>query len=213
MPHADFVHLRTHSAYSLSEGAIRPDKIVALAKDAGMPAAAITDTGNLFGALEFSQYCSGKGIQPIIGCQIALARTDNPRLPPDPLVLLAQDATGMANLQRLSSVGFLDTDPTLKPQVAFERIAENAAGLLLLTGGTTGPIGRLLAEGQKAEAERLLDAMGEAFAGRTIQELHRHSLPMEAAIEPGLITLADARGLPLVATNDCYFATPDMHEA
>ena len=213
MPHADFVHLRTHSAYSLSEGAIRPDQIVALAKDAGMPAAAITDTGNLFGALEFSQYCAAKGIQPIIGCQIALARTDNPRLPPDPVVLLAQDAAGMANLQRLSSFGFLETDPTLKPQLPFTRIAENAAGLLLLTGGTTGPIGRLLAEGQKAEAERLLDAMNEAFAGRTIQELHRHSLAVEAAIEPGLIAIADASGIPLVATNDCYFGTPDMHEA
>ena len=213
MPHADFVHLRTHSAYSLSEGAIRPDQIVALAKDAGMPAAAITDTGNLFGALEFSQYCAAKGIQPIIGCQIALARTDNPRLPPDPVVLLAQDAAGMANLQRLSSFGFLETDPTLKPQLPFTRIAENAAGLLLLTGGTTGPIGRLLAEGQKAEAERLLDAMNEAFAGRTVQELHRHSLAIEAAIEPGLIAIADARGIPLVATNDCYFGTPDMHEA
>ncbi|WP_428484846.1 DNA polymerase III subunit alpha [Rhodopila sp.] len=213
MPHAAFVHLHTHSAYSLSEGAIRPDRIAALARSENMPAAAITDTGNLFGALEFSQYCVGKGIQPIIGCQVALARTDNPRLAPDPLVLLAQDGTGLANLQRLSSIGFLDTDPTLKPQLPFERIAEHAAGLLLLTGGTTGPIGRLLAEGQKPEAERLLDALGEAFAGRTIQELHRHSLPLEAAIEPGLIALADARNMPLVATNDCYFATPDMHEA
>jgi DNA polymerase-3 subunit alpha len=213
MPHTDFVHLHTHSAYSLSEGAIRPDKIAALAKAERMPAAAITDTGNLFGALEFSQYCAGKGVQPIIGCQIALGRADNARLEPDPIVLLAQDATGMANLQRLSSMGFLDTDPTLKPQLPFARVAEHAAGLLLLTGGTTGPIGRLLAEGQKAEAERLLDTMGEAFAGRTIQELHRHSLPVEAAIEPGLIALADARGIPLVATNDCYFATPDMHEA
>jgi DNA polymerase-3 subunit alpha len=218
MPHADFVHLRTHSAYSLSEGAIRPDKIAAMAKAENMPAAAITDTGNLFGALEFSQYCSGKGVQPIIGCQIALGRSDtagnsNPRLPPDPVVLLAQDATGMANLQRLSSLGFLETDPTLKPQLPFRRIADHAAGLLLLTGGTTGPIGRLLAEGQKPEAERLLDAMGEAFAGRTIQELHRHGLPVEAAIEPGLIALADSRHIPLVATNDCYFAKPDMYEA
>ena len=63
MPHADFIHLRAHSAYSLSEGAIRVDKLAALAKDAHMPAVAITDTGNLFGALEFSQYCTGKGIQ------------------------------------------------------------------------------------------------------------------------------------------------------
>ncbi|MBS0644079.1 MAG: DNA polymerase III subunit alpha [Proteobacteria bacterium] len=213
MPHASFVHLRTHSAYSLSEGAIRPDKIAAMAKADAMPAAAITDTGNLFGALEFSQYASGKGVQPIIGCQIALTRADNPRLPPDPVVLLAQDATGLANLQRLSSVGFLETDPSLKTQVSMATLADNAAGLLLLTGGTTGPIARLLAEGQKPEAERLLDAMAEAFPGRTIQELHRHSLPVEAAIEPGLIGLADARGLPLVATNDCYFATRDMHEA
>ena len=213
MPHADFVHLHTHSAYSLSEGAIRPDQIAAMAKDAGMPAAAITDTDNLFGALEFSQYCAAKGIQPIIGCQIALVRSDSPRLPPDPLVLLAQDATGMANLQRLSSLGFLNTDPTFKPQIPFKRLAENAAGLLLLTGGTTGPIGRLLAEGQKLEAERLLDALAEAFPDRVIQELHRHGLPVEAAIEPGLIAVADTRGIPLVATNDCYFAKPDMHEA
>src|SRR5580704_2575477 len=105
MPHADFVHLRVHYAFSLSEGAIKVDKVAALARDAGMPAVAITDTGNLFGALEFSQACVAKGIQPIIGCQIALARTDNVRLPPDPLVLLARDATGLANLQRLSSIG------------------------------------------------------------------------------------------------------------
>src|ERR1700731_2440753 len=111
MPHADFVHLRVHSAFSLSEGAIKVDKIAALARDASMPAVAITDTGNLFGALEFSQYCIGKGVQPIVGCQLALTRRDNARLNPDPVVLLAQDATGYANLQKLSSRGFLDGDP------------------------------------------------------------------------------------------------------
>ena len=68
---ASFVHLRVHSAYSLSEGAIRPDKIAALAKADAMPAVAITDTGNLFGALEFSQACVGKGVQPIVGCQVS----------------------------------------------------------------------------------------------------------------------------------------------
>jgi DNA polymerase III subunit alpha len=213
MPHADFIHLRTHSAYSLSEGAIKADKIAALAKDAMMPAAAITDTGNLFGALEFSQYCSSKGIQPIIGCQVALARTDNQRLNPDPLVLLAQNAAGLANLQRLSSTGFLETDPSLKPQLPFDRIAAHAEGLILLTGGTTGPIGRLLAEGQKPEAERLLKALNEAFPGRIAMELHRHGLDVERAIEPGLIALADASDIPLVATNDCYFAKSAMHEA
>jgi DNA polymerase-3 subunit alpha len=213
MPHANFVHLRTHSAYSLSEGAIKADKIAALARDAGMPAAAITDTGNLFGALEFSQACTGKGIQPIIGCQIALTRADNPRLPPDPLVLLAQNAEGLANLQRLSSRGFLETDPALKPQLTIDMIGEHAAGLILLTGGTTGPIGRLLAEAQKAEADRLLRALAEIFPDRMAVELHRHGLPVERAIEPGVISLADTMGLPLVATNDCYFAKQSMHEA
>ena len=95
MSHADFVHLRVHSSYSLSEGAIKADKIAALAREAAMPAVAITDTGNLFGALEFSQACAGKGVQPIIGCQVALTREDNPRLPPDPVVLLAEDRGGI----------------------------------------------------------------------------------------------------------------------
>ncbi len=213
MPHADFIHLRVHSAFSLSEGAIKVDKIPALARDASMPAVAITDTGNLFGALEFSQYCTAKGVQPIIGCQIALARTDNPRLAPDPLVLLARDAAGLANLQRLSSIGFLDTDPSLKPCLPLDVIRAHAEGLFLLTGGTNGPIARLLAEGQKPEAERLLAALAEAFPDRTIMELHRHHLPVEQAIEPGLIAMADAFRLPLVATNDCMFATPSMYEA
>ena len=213
MPHADFVHLRVHSAYSLSEGAIKVDKIAALARDAAMPAVAITDTGNLFGALEFSQYCTGKGVQPIIGCQIALTRADNPRLAPDPLVLLARDAAGLANLQRLSSIGFLETDPSLKPSLSLELIQAHAEGLFLLTGGTNGPIARLLAEGQQPEAERLLAALAEAFPDRTIMELHRHRLPVEPAIEPGLIAMADAFGLPLVATNDCMFATQSMYEA
>ncbi|MBS0558763.1 MAG: DNA polymerase III subunit alpha [Proteobacteria bacterium] len=213
MPHADFVHLRVHSSYSLSEGAIKADKIAALAREAGMPAVAITDTANMFGALEFSQACTGKGIQPIIGCQIGLTRRDNPRMPPDQIVLLAQDAAGLANLQRLSSRGFLDTDPSLRPQHALETLAAHAEGLILLTGGPAGPLGRLLAEGQRPDAEWLLSAFAEAFPGRCVMELQRHGLPVERAVEPGLIALADAAGIPLAATNDCFFATPGMYEA
>jgi DNA polymerase III subunit alpha len=213
MPHADFVHLRVHSAYSLSEGAIKADKIPALAFEANMPAVAITDTANLFGALEFSQACAAKGIQPIIGCQIALSRSDNPRLTPDPIVLLAQDAIGLDNLQRLSSRGFLETDPGLRPQLGIDAIAAHAAGLILLTGGASGPLARLLGEGQKPEAERLLARFIEAFPDRVAMELHRHGLDSERALEPGLIALADAAAVPLIATNDCYFATPAMYEA
>jgi DNA polymerase-3 subunit alpha len=194
MPHADFIHLHTHSAYSLSEGAITVSKLAALAAEEKMPAVAITDTGNLFGALEFSQYASGKGVQPII-------------------VLLAQNAAGFSNIQKLSSRGFLETDPGNKPQIDRDTLAFHSEGLILLTGGTFGPIARLLAEGQRDEAERLLAMFVEAFPDRTIMELHRHGLAVERAIEPGLITLADALGIPLVATNDCYFAKPAMHEA
>ncbi len=213
MPHENFVHLRVHSAYSLSEGAIKAEKIAELARAGGMPAVAITDSGNLFGALEFSEACAARGVQPIIGCQIGLARPDNPRLPPDPLVLLAQDAQGLANLQRLSSLGFFASDPGLKPQLSFATIAEHAAGLILLTGGTAGPLARLLAEGQRASAEELLAGFTEAFADRTVIELQRHGLPAERGLEPGLIALADGAGLPLVATNECFFGKPEMFAA
>ncbi len=213
MAHADFVHLRVHSSYSLSEGAIKADKIAALAAEARMPAVGIADSGNLFGALEFSQACTYKGVQPIVGCQIGLLRPDNPRLAPDPIVLIAQTPAGYANLQRLSSIGYLETEPGLKPQIPLARIAEHAEGLFLITGGTLGPINRLLAEGHKDAAERLLAQLAEAFPDRLAIELHRHGLPVEKAIEPGLIMLADAAGLPLVASNEAFFAKPSMHEA
>jgi DNA polymerase-3 subunit alpha len=203
----NFVHLRVHSAYSLSEGAIKPERIAALARDQGMPAVAIADTANLFGALEFSQYCVAKGVQPIIGCQVAVGHGSG-----DPIVLLAQTEAGWANLQRISSAGFLTSDPA-SPVLAFDTVAEKAEGLFLLTGGTRGPLARLLAEGRAAEAEKLLARMQEAFPGRLAVELHRHGLPAEPSIEPGLITLADRFALPLVATNECFFATPAMHEA
>ncbi len=212
MPHAEFVHLRTHSAYSLSEGAIKADKIAALAREAGMPAAAITDTGNLFGALEFSQACSKEGVQPIIGCQVSLVRTDKPGLSPDPIVLLAQNAAGLANLLRLSSAGFTESDPS-DPQLPLRTVLDHADGLILLTGGTRGPLGRLLGEGRQGDAQAMLAVIAEAFGDRAAVELHRHGLALERAVEPGLIALADGAGLPLVATNECFFGKPAMYEA
>jgi len=177
-----------------------------------MPAVAMTDTANLFGALEFSQYCVGRGVQPIIGCQITLSRPEKAGVPGDPIVLLAQTEAGLANLQRLSSAGFITSDPAA-PQLDFGTIAEHADGVFLLTGGTRGPIARLLAEGRAPEAASLLARMREAFPDRLAVELHRHLTQLDRAIEPGLITLADGAGLPLVATNECFFATPGMYEA
>ena len=209
---AGFVHLRVHSSYSLSEGAIKADKIAQLARDAGMPAVGIADSGNLFGALEFSQACVGRGVQPIVGCQISLVRAVNARMAPDPVVLLAQDAAGLLNLQALSSLGFMEGDPSC-PQLSLETVLQHSEGLVLLTGGTRGPVARLLIEGRRAEAEAMVAQFREAFPGRCMMELHRHGLAVERAIEPALIAIADGAGLPLVATNECFFAKPSMYEA
>jgi len=207
-----FIHLRVHSAYSLSEGALKVERIPALAREMGMPAVAITDTSNLFGALEFSQYCVGKGVQPIIGCQLGILRPAA-NLPPDYVVLLAQTKTGFANLQKLSSRSFLQSDPGAKAQISLDELRGHAEGLFCLTGGANGPVGRLLAEGQWGEAERFLDSLREAFPDRLALELQRHGEKIEEAVEPGFLTLAAARGLPLVATNECFFETREMYEA
>ncbi len=216
MSHAGFVHLRVHSAYSLSEGAIRVGELATLAQAASMPAVAITDTGNLFGALEFSDACRKTGVQPIVGCQLNVARpvqeTGSLPVEGDQLVVLAQNATGLANLRVLSTAGFIKGDPAA-PVVELDFLRAHAAGLMLLTGGVRGPIGRLLGDGQEGEARRYMAALAEAFPGRVAVELQRHGMAAEGAIEPGLISLADAAGLPLVASNECFFANTDMYEA
>jgi DNA polymerase-3 subunit alpha len=222
MPHASFVHLRAHSAYSLSEGAIKIKKLVELAKGSDMPALGIADTGNLFGALEFSGACADAGVQPLIGCDLGVrregeggmaARTLGKTPEPDRLPLIAQNEIGGANLAKLSSRAFLKTPPGETPQVALDDIAAKAEGLICLTGGIAGPVGRLLLEGQRAAAETMLDRLQAAFAGRLYVELQRHGLPDEAKIENALVELAYARDLPLVATNGVYFAGASMYEA
>src|SRR3546814_2234332 len=122
MPHADFVHLRVHSAYSLSEGAIPVKTLVKLCRQQAMPAVAVTDTGNLFGALEFAQSAQKEGVQPIIGCQLHVTREPvtreaaEPRSgtapAPDQLVLLVQNEAGYRNLLRLVSRAFLESEPS-----------------------------------------------------------------------------------------------------
>jgi DNA polymerase-3 subunit alpha len=223
MAHADFVHLRVHTAYSLSEGAIRVKQLAELCKRLRMPAVAITDSNNLFGALEFSQAMAAAGIQPIIGCQIALAREESDgglaaakagrRPEPEPLVLLAQDEGGYRNLMKLSSKAFLDTPPGETPHVALADLAAHAAGLICLSGGAAGPVGRLVAEGQAAAAEALLGRLKAMFPGRLYVELQRHGMADERRVEPVLLDLAYALDLPLVATNECFFADEEMYEA
>ena len=220
MTHADFVHLRVHSAYSLSEGAIRIKDLVKQCVAQRMPAVAITDTNNLFGALEFSLAARGEGVQPIPGLQLSVRAPDKrqatsmalaPR--PDQVVLLAQNEAGYGNLMRLSSKAFLGTNAAEDPQVEFDDLAAWSEGVIALTGGVHGPVGRLLLEGQEAEAEDVLKRLAGIFDGRLYVELMRHGLVDEDRIEPTLIDMAYRLDLPLVATNECFFPDKKMYEA
>jgi len=219
MSHSSFVHLRVHTTYSLSEGAIRIPQLVALCRDEGMPAVAIADTNNLFGALDFAGACRGAGIQPIIGCQLAVdagaggSGRNGATAVYDPVVLLAQNEAGYLNLLDLVSTAYLDTDGTADPHVGLDRLAAHAEGLLCLTGGPRGPVGRLLVEGQVPAAEAVLGRLRQAFGDRLYVELMRHGVEAEDRIEPSLIDLAYKYDLPLVATNEPFFADAGMYRA
>ena len=222
-PIADFVHLRVHSAYSLSEGAIKIKDLVARAAAERMPAVAITDTGNLFGALEFSQAAIEKGVQPIVGCELfirreeeasrGIGRDDGRKPEPDSLVVLAQNETGWRNLSVLDSKAYLETEAGERPQVALETLEAHAEGLIVLSGGLRGAVARLLGEGQAARAEDLLARLKAVFPNRLYVEIERHGRPEEQRIEGALIALADKLRLPLVATNEAYFLDAAMFDA
>lgn len=192
---------------------MRVPTLVGLAVENAMPAVALTDSGNLFGMLEFSQACRKEGVQPLVGCQLALpAVHGKPGTPAEPLVLLARDEEGLQNLQFLSSEGYLCGD-SADPSLSLDILCEKAAGLFLLTGGNRGPLNKLLLAEQDDEARRFLERLKEAFQGHVGVELNRLNEAGELLTEPKLIGLADALDLPLVATNECFFARPDMHEA
>lgn len=215
-----FIHLRNHSAYSLAEGAIKLKDLVGLTKAMNMPAVAVTDTGNLFGALEFSLTASKEGVQPIIGCQMWIARPDQSDQKnrkthmPDQLILLAQNRQGYMNLMKLSSRAFLQPlDYTEKPAVEWADIETYNEGLICLTGGTRGSVGRMLLESRPVEAEKTLKHLHAIFKDRLYVELERHGTADEVAIEDTLLDMAYAMDIPIVATNNCYFSDPDMYEA
>ena len=218
MPHADFIHLRVHSAYSLAEGAIKIKDLIARTRAERAPAVAITDHGNLFGTLEFALAAGDAGIQPIIGCELPLVapRTRGAGRPPgapEPIVVLAQSERGYRNLMALASDAFLLAGNGEPPALSLDQLAGRSEGLLALSGGTTGPLGRRLLEGNTQAAGELLDRLRALFPGRLYIELQRHGMPEQAEIEPALLDLAYARGLPLVATNDAYFTDASMAEA
>ncbi|MDB5419210.1 MAG: dnaE [Phenylobacterium sp.] len=212
-----FVHLRCRSAYSLLEGAIKADVVGALARDAQMPAVALTDRANLFGALEFSVATKGAGVQPIVGCILPVSGIGE--APPERwartpcVVLLAQSERGYLNLTELSTAAYLEIEATDDPHVPWAKVAAHAEGLILLSGGPDGPVDHLLAAGKVKEGRAALAEMHEAFGDRFYVELQRHGLAAEAAAEPELVRFAYEADVPLVATNDVYFKTAGMHVA
>jgi DNA polymerase III subunit alpha len=217
-----FVHLRAHSAYSLAEGALHIKQMAKLALDARMPALAITDTGHLFGALEFSEALSEKGVQPIIGSALCVDLKARPDAKPNgaphqgklpSLVLLAQNEAGYRNLMKLSSKAYLETPDQEPPHVAPDWLSNLHHGLICLSGGPDGPINHALVDGQTALARRIAEDLLALFGDRLYIELQRHNTDAERAAESGLIELAYDLGIPLVATNQVYFARPEDHEA
>ncbi len=216
-----FIHLRTHSEYSLLEGALRLKKLAGLCRDAEMPALALTDTNNMFAALEFSVALSGAGVQPILGCQVDLAyvtpRPGERPSDPAPVVLLAQSEAGYENLMKLNTCLYVDKGGAL-PQVTLEELERHSADVICLTGGPDGPVGRLVQAGQLPAAEALVARLGAAFGDRLYMELQRHpgesgQPEVERVTERGFVEMAYAMDIPLVATNDVYFPDATMYEA
>src|SRR6478752_5412363 len=220
MSSAGFVHLHVHSAYSLLKGSIKIAKLGELAKADRQPALALTDTDNMFGALEFSDKMAGYGIQPIVGCELAIDFGDvDPNVRsslaavPSRIVLLAARERGYRSLMRLNSRAFLETPIHQSPHIKFDWLNDDAEDLIALTGGPDGPIALALGADQAALATVRCDRLASLFGDRLYVELQRHGIDKERRTEAGLIDLAYAKGLPLVATNEPYFAGNDDYEA
>ena len=218
-----FVHLHVHSSYSLLEGALTIARLAELAKSDQQPALALTDTDNLFGALEFSEKMASAGIQPIVGCAVGIDFADQEngtrnggngaaRFVPR-IALLAARETGYRSLLRFNSRAFLDTAPGQQPHLKLAWLEGETEGLIALSGGPNGPLDGTLLAGQAALAEERCKSLARLFGDRFYIELQRHGTPAERATEPALVELAYACGIPLVASNEPFFAGRDDYEA
>ncbi|MGB1107362.1 MAG: DNA polymerase III subunit alpha [Parvibaculales bacterium] len=204
-----FVHLRTHSAYSLLEGALPVKTLTQTALASSMPALAVTDRNNLFGALEFAETAAGLGVQPIIGATLNIRDGD---ISGD-LVLLVKNEAGYTNLMALISAAHLESEGKQGPGVAFDEIAASADGLICLTGGPDGLINQLLESNQTEAAKNKISILNSVFGDNLYIELQRYGDASEDEIEAQLVDFAYAMDLPLVATNQAYFASADDYRA
>ncbi|HVV60314.1 MAG TPA: DNA polymerase III subunit alpha [Pseudolabrys sp.] len=219
MAELDFVHLHVHSSYSLLEGALPIARLAELAKADRQPALALTDTDNMFGALEFSEKMAGAGIQPIVGCALGVdfadadhgvravnATQDRPRI-----VFLAASDGGYRSLMRLCSRAFLETSSNETPHLKLDWLAGKTDGVIALTGGPGGPLDRAIFAGQSHLATSRVETLLQLFGDRLYIELQRHK--SERVAEPVLIDLAYGKGIPLVATNEPFFAKREDYDA
>lgn len=220
---ANFIHLRVHSEYSVLEGAVRLAQLPELCKNGGFPAVALTDTNNMFALLEFSETMAKSGIQPIVGFQANLlndAREAGVNKGPQaaPLVLLAQSQDGLQNLKRLTSLIYL-AEGRAEQGLSLQDLQRHSEGVICLTGGPEGAVGRLASLSKAKPAMELLTSLKSVYPDRLYVEIQRHPGPegprtqAELKTEPFLVEAAYELDLPLVATNDVYFPERDMFES
>lgn len=216
----EFIHLRVHTAFSLLEGAIKVEKLAHVCAEQQIPAVAMTDSGNIFGAMALTKACKGEGVQPIIGCQLLIKSPEQDKnayqlKEPtyDKVVVLVQNEKGYQNLLSMFTPYYMGADKQQTPHLTFDELCFKTDGLILLTGGAEGILGRPVLAGQDEFAENLLEQLKVAFPNRIYMEIQRHGLEIEQNTEPKFLDMAYKMNVPLVATNEAYFLTPDMYEA
>ena len=215
MKHADFVHLHLHSQYSLLDGAIRIPDLIERVKELKMPAVAVTDHGNMFGAVEFYSKAVAAGVKPIIGCEVYVAPSSrfekkNARGSSEAayhLILLCKNQIGYRNLCQMVSAAFREGF-YYKPRIDWELLEAHNEGLIAMTACLGGEIPTLINLGCMDEARQRTQQMAQIFDNnRLYLELQENGIPDQATANAGLIELGNELGLPLVATNDCHYLT------
>jgi DNA polymerase-3 subunit alpha len=205
-----FAHLRVHSEYSIGDGLIRVDALAERAATLGMPAVALTDRCNLFGLVKFWDACLAAGVKPIVGADLLVA-AEAAGDEPGRLLALAMDDTGYRNLTALVSRAYVEASP--RGQLALGDVVARGAGLIVLSGGVDGAIGRALARGDAERAERIARACRDAFPDRFYLEVSRTRRPGDAAHLVAVVDLAAHLDLPVVATHDVCFLEREEFEA
>ena len=213
----DFVHLHTHTMYSLLDGLSSPAALAQYAAELGMSALAITDHGTMYGVVEFYFACKQAGIKPIIGIEAYLAvgsrhSRDHREGKPYHLVLLAQNQTGYQNLLKLASIAQLEGF-YYKPRIDKEVLAAHSEGLIALSACVAGEVPRLIHQRQEEKAREAIRWYQEVFPGRFYLELQSHDIPEFDPVYRRMVEMAHEMGVPLVATNDIHYARPEQYEA